>query len=171
MPGSLNLGTVRLRFSPPALSPAAPLPEWTPTDAAFLADTPWAPESREAAEVLLRCLSDSTLGATLEHRLADGDVVVRVSVVPNDGGWRTSPNRVARLKALFPLLERGWESGREMLLQPPVSLVCEGKLKRARELALVDRLILAEVSELSRSLCSLRATQVGLLRWRRDEGR
>ncbi|BEI88723.1 uncharacterized protein CcaverHIS019_0200850 [Cutaneotrichosporon cavernicola] len=45
-----------------------------------------------------------------------GQVVVRVEVIPNDGPRK---NAVARLKALFEILERGWDGGGGRVLAPP----------------------------------------------------
>ncbi|GMK56187.1 hypothetical protein CspeluHIS016_0300270 [Cutaneotrichosporon spelunceum] len=62
----------------------------------------------------------------MEHRNQDDEVVVRVSLFPNDGSWRNSTHRVARLKALFALMEREWDGGGAKLLHPPAEDIGTG---------------------------------------------
>lgn len=124
-PDAIKLGTVLLvRRGDPGGggAPHGDPGPWEPLDTAFLEHTDWPESEADSVTLLLAVLHDTTLGAYLEHRATRSGTVIRVSVLPNDNGrWRASGARTKRLKALFKLLDRGWDGGEGRLLETSVS--------------------------------------------------
>ncbi|WOO76723.1 putative ATP-dependent helicase [Vanrija pseudolonga] len=119
-PDAIKLGTVVLARRGGPGGGGAPHGDpgpWEPLDAAFLEDTDWPESEADTVALLLGLLHDLTLGAYLEQRATPSGTIIRVSVLPNDNGrWRAGGARTKRLKALFKLLDRGWDGGEGRLL-------------------------------------------------------
>ncbi|KAL1413033.1 hypothetical protein Q8F55_000782 [Vanrija albida] len=119
-PDAIKLGTLGLvkRGAPGGDTPGGDPAPWEPLDAAFLEATEWLESEADTVALLVALLHDAALGAQIEYRTTPSGILVRVSVLPNDNGrWRAGGARTKRLKALFKLLDRGWDGGEGRLLE------------------------------------------------------
>lgn len=112
----------------PELEPA-PVPEQPPGDADACSDSDLStppgspPQSRSPAAPVVPTLPPAAPPAQTEEAPLPLQHIarVRLALLPADYGWRVSQRRAAALRALFAVLDKGWDGAEGALLEVSVS--------------------------------------------------